>query len=708
MLQGFPRSSTPLEVVWIALYGPVAIGYLSLLLRLWLDRKQEEKSSQLAMLFDRFTGARYVDSSVSIHVPFTSLGLAALWVYASPKTIPSASQFGGPIAVLAVAAFGLALLRFLRPISWVQFVSFYSASLALVSTSTLIVCTNLGLQREVSSLIWTASIAAGACGLAFALREMRFLGGRWQRNLSEEQSQAFQQELSKVRVWMPRLHCVLGALLLLPTVWLVLASDTIEIRKLASLLPLLIATSILSIVGSENQVARQRTGLAFLSGAIFLFAIASVPTTWMGHGVSESWVFLQRVLVAGVAISWGYWGVGRYFAANASFQCDNPDLAEDSQTQATTQRWLDALFLFSWGSLGVAIVSGLGLIAFTLGRISAGDIVLAGGVDKAFLIGGFLALFARFILAAAFPSGSDLRLTKTVRTILVYLAEASVAALVAAIWLCFPNLFSGILATWWPIVVFFIAMFSLGIGQLLSKTKLEILADPISRSALLLPVIPLAGVWWSKLGNDLGQGSGWANLESYSLLLLVAAGLYGLHSWLSRSIGFRVLSACLTLLAFWTLLHSQPDLRFFEHPQFWLLPPAIASLGFVEWNRSRLTAAAVTATRYTSVLIAYLSSTAEMMIRAFDGQFWPPLVLLIVSVVGMVAGFLTRVRAFLYCGTAFVFVGLLGMVWHAQQAIDQVWPWWAFGIAVGVMLIASLGYLEKNRPRVVAYLDSLK
>lgn len=53
-------------------------------------------------------------------------------------------------------------------------------------------------------------------------------------------------------------------------------------------------------------------------------------------------------------------------------------------------------------------------------------------------------------------------------------------------------------------------------------------------------------------------------------------------------------------------------------------------------------------------------------------------------------------------------VALLGMVWHAQQAIGQVWPWWAFGIATGIGLIVMLGYMEKNRPRVIAYLEQLK
>jgi hypothetical protein len=707
------RRNSPLDDIWIALAGPIFVGYLSVLLRLWFDRKHDENASKLAKVFDQYTGARHVDSSVSLHVPVFALGLAAVWVYASPKIIGQASQNGIPIGLLAAATLGLSLLRFLRPITWVQFASVYASTLSLVSTIALIVCANLQLPRELSWLIWTASIASGTSAMAFALREASSSRSRWLRASTDEQVEAFHREIAFVQVWMPRLHCILGALLMLPTIGLVLASDVPEIRKLASLLPLLIATSILSVVGKsvagkESQVAWQRTGLAFLSGAIFLFAIASAPMSWLAHGASDSWLFFQRLLVACISISWGYWGAGLYFAANESFKSDNPELIPNEDEKSTTRRWQDALFLFSWGTIGIAMVAGVLLIGYSLPRSSRGDIAIASGMNKTFLILGCIAMFWRCIQSAAFPLGIDSRLTRGSRTMLVYFAEASLVGVVASIYLCFPYLFSGVLANWWPVILFAIAMTSLALGQMLSKTKLEILADPITRSALLLPVIPLAGVWGSKFGPGLYNSFGWDRLESYSLLLLIAGGLYGLHSWISRSIGFRVLSACLTLAAFWTLLQSQPNLQFFEHPQFWLLPPAIASLGFVEWNRNKLTETAVTATRYIGILVAYLSSTAEMMIRAFDGQFWPPLVLLLISVIGMIAGFLTRVRAFLYCGSAFIFIALLGMVWHAQQAIDQVWPWWAFGIAVGVMLIASLGYLEKNRPRVVAYLDSLK
>ncbi|MEZ6079653.1 MAG: hypothetical protein R3C56_29485 [Pirellulaceae bacterium] len=43
-----------------------------------------------------------------------------------------------------------------------------------------------------------------------------------------------------------------------------------------------------------------------------------------------------------------------------------------------------------------------------------------------------------------------------------------------------------------------------------------------------------------------------------------------------------------------------------------------------------------------------------------------------------------------------------------QQAIGQVWPCRRFGIATGIGLIVLLGYFEKNRPRVIAYLEKPK
>jgi hypothetical protein len=155
-------------------------------------------------------------------------------------------------------------------------------------------------------------------------------------------------------------------------------------------------------------------------------------------------------------------------------------------------------------------------------------------------------------------------------------------------------------------------------------------------------------------------------------------------------------------------LHSQERLRFSEHPQLWIIPPALATLVFLERNRSRFSPSVVTGARYLAVLLIYCSSTMEMMLRAFETQFWSPILLLGLSVLGIMVGIAMRVRAFLFCGSAFVVIALVGMVWHAQRAIQQVWPWWAFGIAMGVAIIVLIGTIEKNRDSWMKTLETLR
>lgn len=358
-----------------------------------------------------------------------------------------------------------------------------------------------------------------------------------------------------------------------------------------------------------------------------------------------------------------------------------------------------------WVALGMGTVCGLVLLSFQIDgqwRMQAARAALG---TKLLSVGGWSIVIGRLLQFAARPAGLDRNVPVSVRKAAVYAAQIGCGILVAVIYAHFPRLFSGVLAPWWPIILFGIAMLSAGLGEWLSRAGQSIIADPVQRSSLFLPVIPLVGVWWIEPENSIWL---WREWQSYWLLLLIAAGLFGLHGWLRRSIQIRVVSGMLLLASFWVLLHSRPSLRFLEHPQLWLLPPALATLIFVEWNRRRLEPNVATAARYGAVLVAYLSSTSEILLGAFDGQLWQPLLLLILALAGIAAGIALQVRAFLYCGVAFTLVALLAMVWHAQQAIGQVWPWWAFGIATGIGLIILLGYFEKNRPRAVAYLERLK
>ncbi len=253
--------------------------------------------------------------------------------------------------------------------------------------------------------------------------------------------------------------------------------------------------------------------------------------------------------------------------------------------------------------------------------------------------------------------------------------------------------------------MFAIAFGSTALGYWLKKIDLPVLADPVSRSSLLLPIIPLAGVWAFQPERATML---WNQFDRFAVLLVIGSSLYGLHGWVRGSVGLRALSGALALLGFWSFLHHHPNLKFFEHPQFWLLPPALGALVFVEWNKSRLESSVVTSVRYVAILIAYFSSTSELFFKAFAGNLWPPMVLLILALGGIAAGIILKIKPFLFCGAAFTVVALCGMAMHAAEAIDQRWPWWVLLITIGLSLYIMLAYFEKNRSRVVAYLEELK
>ncbi len=71
----------------------------------------------------------------------------------------------------------------------------------------------------------------------------------------------------------------------------------------------------------------------------------------------------------------------------------------------------------------------------------------------------------------------------------------------------------------------------------------------------------------------------WSDWQSYSLVLLGGAAMYAMHGWMKPSVKLRALAGVLGLCSFWALLHSHPTLRFFEHPQFWIVPPSAGNTG---------------------------------------------------------------------------------------------------------------------------------
>jgi hypothetical protein len=59
-------------------------------------------------------------------------------------------------------------------------------------------------------------------------------------------------------------------------------------------------------------------------------------------------------------------------------------------------------------------------------------------------------------------------------------------------------------------------------------------------------------------------------------------------------------------------------------------------------------------------------------------------------------------------GTAFVLVSLVSMVAHASRSIHHSWPWWAFGIAMGGLILFVFGWFEGHREQMVRLVERLR
>ena len=298
-------------------------------------------------------------------------------------------------------------------------------------------------------------------------------------------------------------------------------------------------------------------------------------------------------------------------------------------------------------------------------------------------------------LAAALVPGRDpLGLSERGRTLYVYLAEGLAALLLLHIRVTMPWLFRGWFLRFWPLVVMAIAFIGVGLSEVFRRRKERVLYEPLENTGAILPLLPAIGFWVV------------SSQVHYSLLLLSIGVLYASLSVLRRSFLYSVLAALAANGSLWYLLHQWEGLDITEHPQLWLIPPALCALVAGYINRDRLTPQQSAAIRYASAIVIYVSSTADIFINGVAEAPWLPGVLAGLSILGALAGILLRVRAFLYLGTAFLVVALMTIIWHAAEG--HTWIWWLTGIVTGALIIALFGLFEKRRDDVLRVVDELK
>jgi hypothetical protein len=474
--------------------------------------------------------------------------------------------------------------------------------------------------------------------------------------------------------WLVPVNFVIGLAVLLLVVLVELTMDNQERRFIAAY-----AVGAQAVALALLARGAVRTSLQYLSlvwGAVFAVTIgwALIPTDfpapWL-HRLVATVVALAAVVVV--------YGFGLVKLLNR----------ENEWTRAAG-RFVPPLAALA-GSL-IFIVLGIEVAAYL--RNGSVPIVPAALVAVIVALAG-LAVAA--LLAALVPGRDPLGLSERGRTLYVYIAEGIGALLFLHIRLTMPWLFSGWFLRFWPLIVMVIAFLGVGLSEAFRRRQQRVLYEPLEITGALLPILPVLGFW--AMPSHLYQ-------VHYSVLLLSIGVLYAALSVLRGSFTYGILATIAANGSLWYFLHERQGLDFTQHPQLWLIPPALCVLAAGYINRARLTPEQSAALRYASAIVIYVSSTADIFINGVAEAPWLPAVLAGLSIIGVLAGILLRVRAFLYLGTAFLVVALLTIIWHAAEG--HTWVWWIAGIVTGILIIALFGLFEKRRDDVLRVVEQLK
>jgi hypothetical protein len=452
-----------------------------------------------------------------------------------------------------------------------------------------------------------------------------------------------------------------------------LTEDDVSLRVLASQAVLAQVVSLALLARGDRRGVLQR-------GALILGAVGAVlfGWAWLDIGVTLTPLNALATMAAALAVVATLYGFGLVKL-----------LADDSDWLPQARRltpWLAA-------ACAAAIAATMTVEIWQFAQTGAVAMVWPAILAVALTLAG---LFVAALAAAILPGRDPLGLSERGRTLYVYGAEVILALLCIHIRLTLPWLFSGFFQQFWPLIVVAIAFLGVGVAELCRRRGQHVLAEPLENTGALLPVLPVVGYW----AGD--------SQVHYSLLLLCVGVLYAGLSIARRSFGFGILAALAANGGLWYFLQRQEGLGFLAHPQIWLIPPALCVLAAAYLNRRQLSETQMTSLRYICSMAIYVSSTADVFLNGVAQAPWLPLVLGALSLAGIAAGILLRVRAFLFLGTAFLGLALFTIIWHAAVDRDQTWIWYVSGLVAGVLIVAGFTLVEKKRQDVLAVLEKIK
>lgn len=338
------------------------------------------------------------------------------------------------------------------------------------------------------------------------------------------------------------------------------------------------------------------------------------------------------------------------------------------------------------------------------------------------LVGGLLAAMVATCLWLAVSRRNPMQLSEKGRVRCVWVAEILIVLLFIHLRLNVPDLVPTILGRKWHFVLMALGFLGVGLAELFRRRGLPMLAKPLHQTGMFLPLLPLLAYLARPLADLEPLVNAIPGLGPLHRYLHVLPGAYGVHAllWfllgllyaftavLRRTSTFALLAAVAANFGLWVIYAHNEQYGFLLHPQIWLLPLGLIVLAAEHLHRERLTPSQAESLRYAGLLIVYLSSTADMFITGLGNSLVLPIALALLSVAGVLAGIMLRVRAFLFTGVAFLFLVVFAQIWHAAVDRAQTWVWWASGIVLGIAILTLFALFEKRRNDVLRVLEDLK
>lgn len=305
---------------------------------------------------------------------------------------------------------------------------------------------------------------------------------------------------------------------------------------------------------------------------------------------------------------------------------------------------------------------------------------------------------------------------------LVWLAEFIVVAIFVHVRLNRPDWIPPVIGKYWPILVMALGFAGVGLAELFRRRGLVVIAEPLQRTGIFLPLLPLLAYLVRPLGEMDALEEAVPGIQPllrnlrnlpegyfmHALLWFLLGLLYLQVAVMRRTSTFAFLACLAANFGLWVIFAHQQNLSFLLHPQLWLIPLGLIVLAAEHWHRDSLGKNQSAGLRYFGLLLILLSSSADMFITGLGNSVVLPLLLALLSVAGVLAGIVLRVRAFLFLGVTFLFLVLFAQIWHAAVDRAQTWVWWASGIVLGAAILALFAVFEKRRNDVLRIVENIK